>query len=230
MLRPSQIASTIASEEAAIDRRFSTGPFGLLFHGDDGRAWKVREDQAAGFKTRANDQMLAFIARSSAVEFGTITSGLAFAALIGFLWDWGLEPANSKIGAAIVAFFTMHPLLPLIRIWRFRRAQKAMREEFVRSLGLVSPLPIEAAKPYHQSNIWYPLMYAVIFLMVASVVGFEVFAGHSFNGTFSVSGTTMRDEAPMPDMRILVLLMVPGLGLSWLFYFLAKARDRKLKF
>jgi hypothetical protein len=227
MLRPSNIASTIASEEAVIERRFSAGPFGLLFHGDDGRAWKVREDQATGFKSRANDQMLAFIARSSAVEISTIAIGLAMAALVGFLWDWTTGSRSSSVGAATLAFFSVHPLMPFIRLWRFRREQKAMREEFVRSLGLISPLPIEAAKPYHQTNIWYPLMYAVIFIMVAAVIGLEVFAGHSFDGTFSASGTTVLDEAPMPDMQFLVLLMLPGLVLAWLFYFLAKAQDRK---
>jgi hypothetical protein len=228
MLRSSQIASTIATEEAAIERRFSTGPFGLLFHGDDGRAWKVREDQADGFKSRANDHMLAFIGRSTAVEMSAIAVGLAIAALVGFLWDWANDSRNSSIGAAIIAFVSIHPLSPFVRLWFFRRAQKAMREEFVRSLGLVSPLPIEAAKPYQQTNIWYPLMYVVIFLMVTSVVGIEMYAGHSFSGTFTANGTMMTDGAPMPDMRILVLLMLPGLALAWLFYFLGKAADRKM--
>jgi hypothetical protein len=46
------VTSVLRSEEAVIGRWFSDSPYGLLFHGPEGRAWRISHSDADLWQVR----------------------------------------------------------------------------------------------------------------------------------------------------------------------------------
>lgn len=217
------IKSILDSEEAVIARWFSDSPYGLLFHGDDGRSWRIRPEEAALWKGRATTALHQFVADSKSIELLSILVAGGLAVLAAWIaHKLGFDGTITGFSAIGTAMSAMH-LLPFLRLYRFRQQQKKLRAEIVASLGMATPLPEDAARPYRRRNIWYGAMYGVVFLMIAYAVTIERF---SHGATFSSVDPAAATTSGVTPLRI-VAPMVVGLGLAWLFYFRAKAFDRQ---
>jgi hypothetical protein len=217
------VTSVLRSEEAVIGRWFSDSPYGLLFHGPDGRAWRISGLDAAMWRARAMADLHGFIAGTGGFDLLVLLMAGALAAIAGLLASaLGLH-GGVVAGAAMAGFVSVHPLLPFVRLQLFRKRQRRMKSDIVAALGLVSPLPADVAKPFRRRNIWYPLLYLTVFLMVASVVGIELVAHIAVGMAADPTHTVVTGV----DMRLVMAPLLTGLGLSWGFYYLAKSTDRK---
>jgi hypothetical protein len=219
----SNVRSILESEEAVIERWFSDSPYGLLFHGEDGRAWRIRPEAAEHWKARAQTELHRFVADSAGVELTVMLGAAGLALLAGLLlrllgFNAGIIGA-SAIGVAMAAFH----FLPFVRLYLFRQRQKEMRAAILASLGTATPVPADVARPYQKRNIWYVAQYGVIFLMIAAVAGIELFSRHTVFSSEDPTDKAMTGSNPL----LLVAPLVVGLVLAWAFHVLAKSEDRK---
>jgi protein-S-isoprenylcysteine O-methyltransferase Ste14 len=198
--------------EADIDRWFSRSPFGVLLQGEDGRAWRLSDEQEAALRQQAKDDILEFVAWQKRRQF----LGLLLLLTLAYFFD---ELAAFSLGVGMpwlmipVGLVCFVPMMPFVWLFILRRRQRTLKRNFILSLGNATPLTEDIAVNYIRKNRYSYIGKAVFFCMMLIIIVAEQFAPRTTEEMIGVTG--------------IIVFVIGGILLVWALQFLGKINDKK---
>lgn len=202
------------NEAAEIARWFSPSPFGLLFHADDGRGWRVTPDQAQRWKADAMaviDEHLAGQWIYAVLAVILMVVGVPVSVWIG--QQFGIS-RDVAIGFGVGAGYGIAHFADMFALWLMSLKLREVRAGIVASMARVVPVPAEVAKAHQQRNVWRVALHIWVFAYVAVIMSFA----HHFSGTFSSNDIATSGGVSAQMTWLIYVGCLAGLAIAWLLY------------
>jgi hypothetical protein len=200
--------------EADIDRWFSSSPFGILLKGDDGRVWRLTEAQATDLRQQAMDDVQDFVSWQHRKQ----VLSLALMLTLCYHFDWLAETTTDAgmpwlmLPLGLICFA---PLTPFLWLLLFRRRQRRLKRNFVRSLNNAVPLNREIAVSYLKKNSFSGVSAGVVFTMILALIVVEQFVPRRVEAIIGIRG--------------MAVFIITGVALALIFELLSRIQDQRNK-